>query len=160
MRWGTISFLLNIYESLVFQLKKVAGGEEGEKMGEGFFNHWLKEKPGRISRSTMTEEATPTRRPSALMTLLWTSIFLRFPQLPNRSDPSIFSLFSRLFFPSKPWISTNSFLFSQLSATKKRKKLDFFLVVLCGVCGDCWLRWCLVYLKETGSKEKGRRGVV
>ena len=51
-----------------------------------------------------------------------------------------------------------SFLFSQLSATKKRKKLDFFLVVLCGVCGDCWLRWCLVYLIETGSNEKGRRG--
>ena len=56
--------------------------------------------------------------------------------------------------------STNSFLFSQLSATKKRKKSDFFLVVLCGVCGDCWLRWCLVYLIETGSKEKGRRGLL
>ena len=43
------------------------------------------------------------------------------------------------------------------SLQQKRGKNWILLVVVCGFWGDCWLRWCLVYLKETGSKEKGRR---
>ena len=131
--------------------------ETKERKGEGFFNHWLKEKPGRIYRSTMTEESTPTHRPSALMMLLWTSIFLRFPQLPNRSDPSIFPLFSRLFFPSKPWISTFFFLFSQLSSTKKRKNRIFWLFCLGFVeivdHVGVWFIW-----KKWDRKKRGEEG--
>ena len=62
--------------------------------------------------------------------------------------PSVFSHFLSL----EPWMSTNSLLFSQI-------KNWILLVVLCRFWGDCWLRWCPVYLKQTASKKRGEGGL-
>ena len=129
-----------------------------ERKGEGFFNHWLKEKPGRISRSTMTEEATPTHRPSALIRSSEPQFSFAFLSCQTGQTHQ-FSLCFSTYLSLKAVNVYHFFFILSTLCNKKRKKLDFFWLFCVGFveivnCIGVWFIW-----KKWDWKKRGEGGL-